>query len=142
MSQFICFLSRHTTIESSRFNKPQTPAAWLSRRYFRSHMTLKRRGPFCVCRVELCRFPKSPKNVCSNTARDFLGFTAFESAVQTSGKEGVGVASDAYKRAVVEFTAVGPSPVCAWGTSVNRNPKKTSAVWRTPKSPPPKTTGN
>ena len=72
-----------------------------------------------------------------HTARDFLGFTAFESAVQTSGKEGVGVASDAYKRAVVEFTAVGPSPVCPWGTSVNRNPKKTSAVWRTPKSPPP-----
>ena len=43
-----------------------------------------------------------------HTASSLLGFTAFESAAQTDVKEKVGVASDAYKRAVFEFTAVGP----------------------------------
>ena len=44
-----------------------------------------------------------------HTASAFLGFAAFESAAQTIVREGAGVASDAYKRTVLEFTAVGPS---------------------------------
>ena len=49
-----------------------------------------------------------------HTARAFLGFVAFESAAQTSVKEGVGVASDAYKRTVVEIQ-ISESGSGTWG---------------------------